>query len=129
MDQLIEFMIEKDITAESCNILSYPDYLKIELMPEDIRQEILIKLDALTEKYQFTKTNIVNVRRADLAKKVIADIVTDYAEFIRTYTVPDDVEKLRNNLVQSLKAFETIRGNSILDYAPRYEKFLRSYGY
>jgi hypothetical protein len=122
-------MIEKDITAESCNILSYPDYLKIELMPEDIRQEILIKLDALTEKYQFTKTNIVNVRRADLAKKVIADIVTDYAEFIRTYTVPDDVEKLRNNLVQSLKAFETIRGNSILDYAPRYEKFLRSYGY
>jgi hypothetical protein len=122
-------MIEKNITAESCNILFYPEYLRMELMPQDIREEILSKLNTLIEKYQFAKTDIVNVRRADLAKKVIADTVTDYVNFIKTYTVPQDVETHRKNLVQSLKAFETIRGNSILDYAPRYEKFLRSYGY
>ena len=31
--------------------------------------------------------------------------------------------------ISFLKAFETVRNNSILDYAPRYEKFLRHYGY
>ena len=129
LDQLVEYMIEKNITAESCNILVYPEYLRMELMPEDIRKEILAKLDALTEKYQFEKTNIVNARRHDLAKKVIADMITDYASFIRTYTAPEDIKTHQKNLVQSLKAFESIRGNSILNYAPRYEKFLRSCGY
>jgi sulfatase maturation enzyme AslB (radical SAM superfamily) len=129
IDQVFRYMIEKNITAESCNILQDPPHLKMELMPWDIRDTIQSKLKELIKEYDLTKSGIKNVRRSDLISKSIADLIVDYSTFIETYTVPDDCEELRKDLVQFLKAFESIRGNSILDYAPDYEKFLRSYGY
>jgi flagellar biosynthesis chaperone FliJ len=101
----------------------------MELLPEDIRNEIITKFDILINKYQLAKTHLVNERRTDLIDKVIANTIIDYCNFIKKYQPPEDIEQQRYNLIEWLKSFEQLRNNSILDYAPRYEKFLRHYGY
>lgn len=129
IDQVFEYMIANNVIAESCNILFDPDCLRIELLPDDIRQEVLAKIDAVIARYNINKTNIVNIRRSDLVSDVIANVIVDYRNFIANYTVPDKVDYLRYKLIDFLKSFEYIRQNSILDYAPRYKDFLKSYGY
>ena len=128
-DQLAEYLIEHQVIAESCNILYDPDCLRMELLPDDIRQEIVVKLEKLIHKFNLDRSEIVNVRRPDLTESVIGNVILEYHEFIKNYQQPDNVEELRYKLVDFLKSFESIRNNSILDYAPRYEDFLRHYGY
>ena len=129
LDQIFEYMIENNVMAESCDILADPDCLQIELMPEDIRIETLAKIDNIINKYSINKTHVTNSRRSDLVHNVIADVIVDYRNFLANFARPDNVEQLRFKLVEFLKSFESLRTNSILDYAPRYTDFLRSYGY
>jgi MoaA/NifB/PqqE/SkfB family radical SAM enzyme len=129
IDKLFVYMIENRVIAESCNILNDPPHLRMELIPDDIRAEIKQKLEILIDYYDLTKQEIVNIRRADQINQTMANVVLDYYQFICDYITPVDVEQSRHNLIDFIKAFETIRGNSILQHVPRYEKFLRHYGY
>jgi MoaA/NifB/PqqE/SkfB family radical SAM enzyme len=129
IDKMFVYMLENRVIAESCNILYKPSLLRMELIPEDIRAEIKEKLATLIDYYELSKEPIINVRRADQIDQVTANVILDYYQFICDYTVPADAEPSRVDLVNFLKSFETIRGNSILDYAPRYKEFLRHYGY
>jgi MoaA/NifB/PqqE/SkfB family radical SAM enzyme len=129
IDQLFEYLIEKRITAEACNILHKPECLRMELMPEDIRRETIDKLERLVSKYKLIKHNVQNIRNPANIDQVTADTVIEYLNFLQEYTVPDNVNELRTQLVEFVKAFESLRNNSILDYAPRYADFLRRIGY
>jgi len=129
LDQLFEYMLENQVMAESCDILADPDCLLVELIPEDIRQEIIDKIDRLIDRHSINKTHITNPRRNDLLQSAIADVVVDYRNFVANFVRPDNTEQLRFKLVDFLKSFESLRNNSILDYAPRYTDFLRTYGY
>jgi sulfatase maturation enzyme AslB (radical SAM superfamily) len=129
IDKLFVYMIENHVIAESCNILNNPQHLRMELMPNDIRNEVKEKLEKLIDYYELKKENIANIRRKDKIDQVTANVILDYYQFVSNYDVPDDVENLRRNLIDFIKSFEYLRDNSILDYAPRYEKFLRNYGY
>jgi sulfatase maturation enzyme AslB (radical SAM superfamily) len=129
IDKLFVYMIENHVIAESCNILNNPQHLRMELMPNDIRNEVKEKLEKLIDYYELKKENIANIRRKDKIDQVTANVILDYYQFVSNYDVPDDVENLRRNLIDFIKSFESLRGNSILDCAPRYEKFLRNYGY
>jgi hypothetical protein len=129
IDKLFEYMIEKKITAEACNILYKPECLKMELMPADIRAEVVAKLESLIAKYSLVRHNITNIRNPHLIDQVTADTVHEYLDFIKNYTVPENKAELEQQLVKFLKGFESIRNNSILDYAPRYKDFLRRIGY
>jgi pyruvate-formate lyase-activating enzyme len=128
LDQVFEFMIEHDIIAESCNILHQPRCLRMELMPDDIRQETIVKLQGIVDRLGDYESQ-VNTRRSDLSQQIIAQMATEYLKFVTTYTRPADAEESLQELVRFLKSFETVRGNSILDYAPRYKNFLRHIGY
>jgi len=97
-------------------------------MPDDIRQETIIKLQAMVDRLG-DYTPQVNTRRSDLSHEIIAQLANEYLEFVKTYTRPADAEESLTELVGFLKSFESIRGNSILDHAPRYERFLRHIGY
>lgn len=129
LDRLFEFMLVNNIAAESCNILNHPEHLKIELMPDDIRRETIKNLKSFIERNQLEKTNEVNVRRPDLIREAIGDLAIEYKSFLETYAVPENADELRKRLVEFLKAFESIRSNSIIEHAPRYEEFLRHCGY
>jgi hypothetical protein len=122
-------MIENQVIAESCNILSEPECLRMELLPDDLRAVVKDKLSNLIEKYNLYKENVINVRRSDQISQVTANTVVDYYKFICDYEQPHNIEKLRYDLVSFIKTFESIRNNSILHYVPSYEKFLRHYGY
>jgi pyruvate-formate lyase-activating enzyme len=128
LDQVFEFMIKHDIIAESCNILHQPRCLRMELMPEDIRQETIAKLQAVVDRLDWYEPQ-VNTRRSDLSQQVIAQLANEYLDFVKTYQLPADVAESQKELVSFLKSFETIRNNTILDYAPRYTDFLRHIGY
>jgi MoaA/NifB/PqqE/SkfB family radical SAM enzyme len=129
IDQLFLYMIENQVIAESCNILSEPECLRMELLPDDLRAVVKDKLSNLIEKYNLYKENVINVRRSDQISQVTANTVVDYYKFICDYEQPHNIEKLRYDLVSFIKTFESIRNNSILHYVPSYEKFLRHYGY
>jgi hypothetical protein len=129
LDQLFEFMIERKITAEACNILYKPDCLRMELLPDDIRLETIAKLEALVSKYSLVKGNIANIRNPHLVDQVNADTIIDYLDFLKSFQAPENKTELQTQLVEFLKSFESIRNNSILDYAPRYKDFLRLIGY
>jgi|688.fasta_scaffold149414_2 sulfatase maturation enzyme AslB (radical SAM superfamily) len=129
LDKLFVYMIDKHVIAESCNILHEPSHLRMELMPDNIRAEIKQKLAVLIDQYQLAKEPVSNVRRSDQIDQVIANTVLDYYQFICSYELPQDSEQSRKHLVKAIKAFESLRGNSILDYTTNYEKFLRYYGY
>lgn len=130
IDSLFRYMLDQKIIAESCNILYDPSCLRIELLPEYLRQEVIDKIQVIVDEYNLIKTEtIINRRRSDLNESVIASIILEYLNFLKTYQTPYNIEQERLNLVKFIQAFETIRNNKILDYLPEYEEFLRSSGY
>ena len=129
LDKLFVFMIENRVIAESCNILADPACLRMELIPADIRAEIKTKIKQVIDYYELSSCDVINIRRTDLIDQVTANVILDYYKFICDYTEPVQANQSRLDLVQFLKAFESIRQNSILDHVPRYKEFLQSYGY
>jgi hypothetical protein len=124
-------MLKEQIIAESCNILHDPSCLRIEVLPKNLIDQCLVKINQVIQKYQLVENNqtIINQRTELLIKPVITQIIFEYKQFLETYTVPDNVEEERYALIRYIKAFEQVHNNSILDYLPEYEEFLRSYGY
>lgn len=129
LDKLFAYAIEKNITLEACNIMFKPASLRMEIMPDDIRQEVIEKLENLVDRYKLSRHNVINIRHIDKIRQVASDSVHEYLDFVKSYQVPDDIDQQRKNLVEFLKSFESLRNNTILEYAPRYKDFLTSIGY
>lgn len=131
IDTLFEFMIEHSVTAESCNILTTPTCLRIELLPKNILDEVVIKIDKVIEKYNLVEPTelLVNRRNETKRDEIISKVIFEYKHTIENLQPPEDVEFERYNLIKFLKGFESIHNNSILDYLPEYEEFLRRYSY
>lgn len=98
-------------------------------MPEPIRNTTLAKINQVIDRYQLEKTDQTNIRRSDIISDVIANVIIDYRNFIRDYQPLLETEQLRTQLVTFIKAFESLRNNSILDHVPEYRNFLKDYGY
>jgi hypothetical protein len=124
-------MLENKVMAESCNILQEPSCLRMELLPNELINQCLTKINQIISKYQLIKNNqvIINQRSEDLINPVITQIIFEYKTLLENYQVPDNIEEERYNLVKFIKAFETVHNNTIMDYLPEYEEFLRQYGY
>jgi sulfatase maturation enzyme AslB (radical SAM superfamily) len=131
IDQIFEYMIEHSVIAESCNILYDPSCLRMELLPTDLRQQILSKINNVIEKHQLVKSGnvIINRRRTDIINPVISAVIFEYKEFLENYLTPTNIEEERKNLTRFIRAYEDLHQNNILEHLPEYEEFLRSYGY
>jgi len=131
LDQLFEFMINNHIIAESCNILTFPSCLRMELLPSNLRTEIIAKLKNIVEKYNLERSQdkIINRRVSEKIDTVINEVVFEYIDFLEKYEDPNNIEQSRDDLIKYIHAYESIHNNTILDYLPEYEEFLRSYGY
>jgi hypothetical protein len=105
--------------------------MRVELLPKDLIAACLDKINQIIQKYQLENTNekIVNIRRDDLVDPVITQIIFEYKHLLENVQVPDNLEEERYDLVKYIQAFEQVHNNTILDYLPEYEEFLRSYGY
>jgi len=130
IDEIFEYMLLNSVTAESCNILNSPECLRIELLPDNLKQNIIDKILLVINRYDLQPgPQIINRRREDLTKQVITNIIFEYLDLLKKLPTPTDIEKQRMDLVKFTKAFESLRNNHILDHLPEYEEFLRSYGY
>jgi MoaA/NifB/PqqE/SkfB family radical SAM enzyme len=129
LDSIARFMIENEIAAESCNILHRPAMLRMELMPDNIRASVISKLRSIIAEHDLTRIEPINARKQTGIQQAISNVIFEYLNFLESYEVPKDAFKHRCDLVNFIKSFEKIRGNSILDYAPEYTKFLRDHGY
>ena len=114
----------------SCNILSDPTCLRIELLPNDLRKTAVAKLDQVIQRHGLVPNEtIINRRREDLVRPVISNLIFEYKQLLEAIQVPLDCEQERENLVKFTRAFEQLHHNNILEHLPEYEEFLRSYGY
>jgi len=130
LDEMIQYMCDNNITAESCNILRNPSCLRMELLPDDLKDIAVRKLKAVVFKNFLGRVpQNPNTRNPNLTRDIISNVAYGYIDFLEGMTPPDDVEAERGKLVKFLKGFESLRGNTILDYAPEYADFLNAYGY
>lgn len=129
LPEMFEFMIKNNVSAESCNILYHPDYLRVEIMPDDIRAKTIERLEAVVQKHGLQRAGIKNIRDKNLIKETISDLAFEYLDFLKNYQIPENAEDLRIKLGRVLRIWESRRNNSILTYAPEYENFLRYFGY
>lgn len=130
LKKLYQYAYDNFIGIESCNFLYRPEFLRIDLLPGNLRQSAMDAINefinsSTTEKIQ--QIPIVNVRNnATIRQAVLQDAqsVLHYLEKQPQY----DKSKY-TDLVTFLKKLENNRKNKILDHLPEYEEFFRSIGY
>lgn len=129
MDQMMNYLLEKNIPAETCNIFSDPKQLKMELLPDDIKQMILNKLNYIILKNNLSADaqKVVDTRNTGNIEKTLNDLIVSFIDILENAPTPTDTNL--SETVRFLKAFEGLRNNTILDYLPEYEEFLRHSGY
>jgi MoaA/NifB/PqqE/SkfB family radical SAM enzyme len=131
LDTIFKYMLDNQVIAESCNILYDPSCLRIELLPEELIQQSLDKINKVINDYSLVPNNevILNRRSSEFIKPVISAVIFEYKHLLENMDAPDNLESERKNLVKFLKSFEQLRENSVLSYLPEYEEFLRSHGH
>lgn len=125
---IYEYAYTHNIGVESCNFLHNPSFMRMTILPKDVRQKIAQDLEdwILTKDTTIKNKKIINTRDPNVSKFYILQDAYSYVEYLRKG--PDETHSWPA-LVNYLKKLETSRGNSILDYAPEYESFLRSAEY
>jgi MoaA/NifB/PqqE/SkfB family radical SAM enzyme len=129
LKELYDYAFKKNIGIESCNFLHDPSFMKISLLPTELRKKISKELSDWIQshkEYHNQEEKIINTRSKNTLRKYILQDATSYVNYLNN--VPEETH-LWPKLVEYIKKLESFRGNKILDYAPEYEKLLRSAGY
>jgi len=129
LNDIFEYAWENNLSVESCNFLDNPKYLRPSVLPQPFRQVAIDRLTNWIKKHdQYVKTSdkIINVRNPDTVRLYLIQDAKSYLNYLEN----EDYETDRlPDLIEYLKLIESNRNNSILDYVPEYEEFLRSAGY
>jgi sulfatase maturation enzyme AslB (radical SAM superfamily) len=125
---IYDYAYTHDVGVESCNFLQNPAFMRMTILPIDIRQNIAKELQQWinSKKLLFVEERIINTRDPNKVKDYILQDAMSYVDYLQNG--PNESSSW-TALVSYLKKLESSRKNSILDYAPEYEKFLRSAGY
>ncbi|SVC30808.1 uncharacterized protein METZ01_LOCUS283662, partial [marine metagenome] len=128
LDTVYEYAYNNDIGVESCNFLTEPKFMRISVLPPEIRKMAINRLSFWIASKEIFKNDkqIVNVRNPSTIKQAVLQDAHSYLNYLENQ--PDESSEL-NNLIIYLKKLELSRNNSILDYLPEYEKLFRDTGY
>jgi sulfatase maturation enzyme AslB (radical SAM superfamily) len=128
LDTIYKFASEHNIAVESCNFLNDPEFMRPSVLSPDLRYQAIGKLQSWldTQHYTTEETKIINTRNPNQAHQQIVEDAKSYMTYLSNE--PDESFRLPD-LIRYLHKIEANRKNSILDYLPEYEKFLRSAGY
>jgi hypothetical protein len=122
-----DYAWQNNISVESCNFINRPEFLRIGVLPDIVREEIAGKLKIWINTHEVDNdAQIVNTRDPNVAKIQIVQDATSYLNHLETTL--DESDRLPK-LIKYLKLLESNRGNSILTYLPQYEDLFRSNGY
>lgn len=128
IDEIYRFALDRNLGVESCNFIYSPEYLKLDLLPKDLRISAISKLNKIVSEYTNIEHSepILNVRRKNIVKQTILDDIKSVINYLQSTPIE---ETQYDNLVVFLKKIEKKRTNKIINYAPEYENFLRTIGY
>lgn len=122
-----DFAWHNKIPVESCNFLSDPRFLRVEILPCDLKQSIVDRIQQWLDQHPIAnEPQLINTRDSTKVELQLVQDLASYVQYLRT--VPDE-RGYAAELVGFLKKLEQSRGNCVLDYLPEYEHFLRSSGY
>lgn len=115
------------LSVESCNFLTRPEFLRIDVLPQKYRQQARDRLYHWIMNHPIDiQQQIINTRDPGLAHSQIRQDAESYLNYLDNAL--DESHRLPD-LVKYLKQLEHNRKNSILDYLPEYEDLFRSAGY
>jgi len=125
---VFDYAMTNEVTVESCNFLDHPRFLRINILPYELKHSAQEKIRSWIDKNleHLIDDKIINTRNSSTVKSQILQDAQSYLSYLQNE--PEDAS-FRRELVDFLKLIEKSRGNRILDYLPHYEKFLRSIGY
>lgn len=113
--------------VESCNFLTDPAVLRMSVLPKHLRQKYADQISNwIADQSVTTLGTVVNTRDPNLSQQTIVQDAASYVHYL--HNAPDE-SSVAPALVEFLKIREASRGNSILEYLPEYEQFLRAAGY
>jgi len=129
LKDLYEYAFEQNIGIESCNFLENPYYMKISMLPIEIRNSIALKIQDWVDsnKKYLTDKTIINTRDKNNLRKYILQDALSYVNYLNN--IKEESQQHWKDLVTYIKKLESSRGNSILNYAPEYKELLRAAGY
>lgn len=115
------------LNVESCNFISNPAFMRIGVLPLDVRVKVAATLRDWVSRHPAADADqVINTRNPNMAKHQLRQDVASYINYLET--APDETCRLPD-LMAYLKKLESNRGNSIIDYLPQYENLFRSNGY
>jgi sulfatase maturation enzyme AslB (radical SAM superfamily) len=124
---IYQYAWQHNVGIESCNFLTDPAVLRMSVLPQDIRCQLAQEIETWISQQPLAAGNaIVNTRDPNLVRRSILHDAASYVDYLRNAA---DETHLLPDLVNFLKVREASRNNSILDYLPEYEQFLRAAGY
>ena len=117
-----EYAVRNNLNVESCNFLHNPRFMRPTVLPEAIRLRIADDLESNVGQLLVTQDQILNIRHPDFAAQAALQDAKSYVQYLRQ--APEEPELLPE-LKEFLQRLEQFRKNSIIDYLPEYESFLR----
>ena len=124
---VLDYAWEHQVPIESCDFLTEPEYLKINVLPLAYRMPIVDNLKAWINKCNVQSSRrIVNSRHTEMLHEFLIQEAIGYVRYLEEAS--DNSAEL-SNLTEFLKLLEQSRKNSILDHIPQYEKLFRASGY
>ena len=129
--ELILFAFEHNLSIQSIP-LTTPSYLMITVLPYEIRQHFkhnyLRTIDIISKKQIIGKNTIAvgrDISRLNIQLLRECNTIID----ILNQPEPDNVEELRNTLVNWLLRWDKLYNLDAREYYPEYLNFLETYGY
>ncbi len=127
LDTVYDFAWHNQVSVESCNFLSDPEFLKISVLPIDQRRSVIQRLKQWIQDHAVVdQEQIINTRDPNV---VHAQIVQDAKSYLNYLELAADESHRLPDLMIYLKRLENHRGNKITQYLPEYEDLFRSAGY
>jgi len=124
---LYDYALKNNTILEACNFIRDPDFMRPSVLPMEHRKHAIEKLQTwINANGQMPDSAIINTRNPDTIREFLSQDCQSYVNYLKNQ--PDE-SHLLPKLVEYIKKLEQNRNNTILDYLPEYENFLRSAGY
>jgi hypothetical protein len=122
-----DYAWKHNISIESCNFLERPAFMRLGVLPKDVRDTIQSKLAGWLQDHPVDDNEqIINTRDSTVSHAQIYQDLESYVNYFDT--IEDETFRLPD-LVNYLRKLESQRSNSIINYLPQYEQIFRSAGY
>ena len=119
--------MEKNIGIKACDFLYEPAYLKINLLPKELRKPMIKEIeDFLKQNNYKPQEQILNVRNPSTVKDYVYQDLISYKNYLINEPYDRSNEK---QFVNFVKKIENSRKQKVTDYIPEYENFFRNIGY